>query len=365
MFGATDLRLTGLANPPRLPGRVSRAARRERVETTQALAERIPLMKPEIRGMALALALLALVGCTLTQTDVRKEASAERAIIGGRGISSKRCTFRIAILSRPAKDEIINTVLWRSADEQLVPQDVRRSLDANGLRVGIVTSDLPPEVRELLNDRQRQKVEEITVVNPCGEPTLISMGAAPQLSLFLSRQDRTVGGKSYQDARGFLRLSGSYGETGGVSLRVVPELHHGPFQQTWAPAPSTSPMSPMQFMGKHGQQEETYRDMEVNLMLQPGQVAVLGNLPDKRGSLGDFLYSSIEPNSDRGVQKVVLVWAGRAEASTTSDGKTEAPVLQPAETPEMPARTSDSLGVVKTDPKLGTKESSPAAAAKR
>ncbi len=323
-------------------------------------------MKPEIRAMALALALLALVGCTLTQTDVRKDGNGGRAIVGGRVIAPKRCSFRVAILSRPARDEVINTLLWQSADEQLIPQDVRRSLDANGLRVGIVTSELPAEVRELLSDRQRQKVEEITIVNPCGEPTKITMGTAPQLSLFLSRQDRSVGGKSYQDARGFLVLSGVYGESGGVSLRVVPEMHHGPFQQTWMPAPATSPMAPMQFMGKHGQQEETFRDMEVSLTLLPGQVAVLGSLPDKRGSLGDFLFSAIEPNSDRGVQKVVLIWAARADAPASSDGKTQAPVLQPAETPDMPGAASEPGAAAKPpDSATATKENPSSAASKR
>ena len=62
-------------------------------------------------------------------------------------------------------------------------------------------------------------------------------------------------------------------------------------------------MNPMQFSLKDGQQEETFRELAAAFTLQPGQVAVIGHDPDRRGSLGAFLFTRPEPNSDRLTQQ--------------------------------------------------------------
>jgi hypothetical protein len=317
-------------------------------------------MKPEMRGVALALSLLALVGCTLSQTEIRKANDSPRMLIGNRVIAAKRCLLKVAILSRPVKDEALNTILWRSADEQGVPADTRRALEANGLRVGLITGDLPSEVKEILEARPPHKVDPLSIANPSGEPALVDMASAQQLSLFMSRQDKSVGGKNYSDVHGYLRIVASYDSSIGVSIRAAPELHHGPFQHGWTAAPAVGPMAPMQFMAKTGQQEETFRDLEANLNLMPGQIAVFGSLPEKRGSLGDFLFSGVEPNSDRIVQKVVLVWASRVDPVSPGEVPGETPRLEPAETPDMPVRPAEAV----TKPEAA-KDASPATAPKR
>jgi hypothetical protein len=322
-------------------------------------------MKPEFRAMALAAGLLVLVGCTLTQSELRNKDGNSRTIIGGkRLIAPKSCLLRVAIVTRPAKDEVINTLLWQAADEQLVAPEIRRGLDANGLRIGILTGDLPKEVSALFNDRQRQKIEEISVVNPCDEPSLIALGSAQHLSLLTSKPDQSVAGKNYEDAHGFVRMTARYADAGAVGLHIVPEVQHGPFQQLWTTAPAISPNTPREFIPKHGQQQDTFRDLAASLTLKPGQIAVLGNLPEKRGSLGDFLFSAVEPNSDRALQKVVLVWANRAD-SLPSAQPSLAPVLQPVEVPETTTDTSEPDKKSRSDPVTPAQDATTAAKTRR
>lgn len=282
------------------------------------------------------LATTVLVGCTLTQSGPRKDTDATRQIIGGRVIAPKRCSLRMALLPMPLHDPILNDVVWRGADPQAVDEGPRRLWGANGLRIGRITGELPAEVRSAIDQSQGAlKVEPSTVIVPSGDDALFDLGPkVDQLNLFLSRGDKGPVGKPYRDAKPFLRLVPSH-DAEGVSLRIVPEIHHGPIRQGWSTAPGGA-FSGSQLVSKSGQQEDTLRELAATLTLHPGQVAVLGADPDRSGSLGAFLFTEHEGNSDRRTQKVLLLWAGRLEP--------EAPVatpenLVPVAPSEMPTRS--------------------------
>jgi hypothetical protein len=70
----------------------------------------------------------------------------------------------------------------------------------------------------------------------------------------------------------------------------------------------------------------------------------MGTVPDRRGSLGAFLFTVPDGASDRLLQKVVFLWATRADSvSSTGEHGAGAPAnLKEAEPPEMPARPSGS-----------------------
>jgi hypothetical protein len=113
-----------------------------------------------------------------------------------------------------------------------------------------------------------------------------------------------------------------------VTLRFVPEIHHGPIQHGFGAVPNGGSLAPQRFMVRDGQEEDTLRELAATLILQPGQIAVLGCLPDKQRSLGTFLFTQPEVNSDRLLQKVLLIWASR-----TTQGL---PTLEPIEPPDLP-----------------------------
>ena len=69
-----------------------------------------------------------------------------RSAAAARSSSRSAATLQVAILTRPFRDEAINDAVWSVADEQVVAPEARRALEANGLRVGLITGDLPAEV---------------------------------------------------------------------------------------------------------------------------------------------------------------------------------------------------------------------------
>jgi hypothetical protein len=288
---------------------------------------------------ALALAMMAPVGCALTQSEPHREPILPRLGGGSQILAPKRCTLKMAILSRSAPDAVLNDVLWSVADEQAIAPEARRALETNGLRVGLIVGDLPAEVQSLLDAPPPHKVDPLLIDLPDGDSTLINLsdaGSTAPVSVLLNREGKAIG-KVYENAKGHLRLISSQEGPSGVALRLVPEIHHGPFKRRIGTEASTDEFAPQQFTLKDGQQEETLRELAASLTVQPGQVLVVGCRTDLPHSLGHFLLTEPEPHSDRILQKVLLIWAGRS-ASSAEEGAspTDPPKdLEPVDPPDL------------------------------
>jgi hypothetical protein len=275
--------------------------------------ERRPQVWISLVAVLTAAALLTAVGCALEKNGARSQAIVNR--IGGHNaqiIEPRRCLLRVVILSRPFGEARINEVVWRVADEQIVPPAERHAWEANGLRIGRIIGDPPPELDAILRDTSPQKA-----LNPSsffiesGEQTLISASASvPQASILLNRENR-VFGRDFNDASGFFRVTVQHEGAQGVSLRLVPEIHHGPVQRMIQAVPNAGTIVPQEFRINDGQQEETLRDLPANLVLEPGEVAVVGCRPEQRRTLGSFLFTQAEAHSDQRHQKLILIWASR------------------------------------------------------
>jgi hypothetical protein len=292
---------------------------------------------------AVALVMMAMVGCTLTQSELRKNGLLPtvggHAGKDGTAFLPKRCALKFMIVTKPVSDTVMSNRLWTVVDDQVLPDATREALAANGLRAGVVTGELPPEVQEILNAPPPNRIDPALVIISSGENTLVEMGAAsPSLDLIVNRDGKAVG-KVYDQAKGCLRLTPKYEENHGVGLRIVPELHHGPITRSWSAVQGTT-FDPKQLTMKDGQTEETYRELAAELNLLPGQVAVVGGQSDKPGSLGNFLFTATEVKSDRLLQRVLFIWASRAENDAGSPSPdTESalpPGLKPVDPPEMP-----------------------------
>jgi len=301
------------------------------------------------KRLAFVAAMTAVAGCTLNRTDPRTKDPASTILgrVGGGGevIEPKRCALKVVILPRPLRDKAVHDALWGTADEQAVAPEARQVLQANGLRVGILTGGLPPEVEAAVNAPPPNKVAPAEFNLPDGEPTMVSLSEpAPQASLLLNRDGR-VFGKDYKEASGWFRVTAAREGATGVSLRFVPEIRHGPVLRRYDSLPTNAgTFNAMQFMLKDGQQEETLRELASTLTLQPGQVAVIGCDPDRRGSLGSFLFTQAEGNSDRLIQKVLLVWATRSNPGEPGSQPNPPTSLVPVEPPDLPAPAHKSGG---------------------
>lgn len=300
-------------------------------------------MSPKFKAVVAALAVVV-AGCSLSKPDQRPgsdpNASPANTILGrlgvtGQVIEPKRCALKMVILPRPLRDKAVNDAVWSAADEQVLPPELRRALEANGLRAGVLTGGLPADVETAVNAPPPNKIDPAEFNMPAASNTLVALcDAVPEASLLLNRDGHAFG-KPYKEASGWLRVTADHNGPTGVALRIVPEIHHGPIQRRFDSLPKdTATHSSMQFMLKDGQQEETLRDLAASLTLQPGQILAIGCDPDRRGTLGSFLFTQPEPNSDRLMQKVLLVWASRTNLG--EPGSQPKPGLLPVDPPELP-----------------------------
>lgn len=297
---------------------------------------------------ALATLVVALVGCSLTESNAKREPILKQ--VGGTGgtlVMPRRCVLDVVVLTRPQGDPILNETVWNGTDEQVVEPDLRRAWQANGLRIGRITGDLPPELESLVRSGPPNLPDMHTIVNPSGESTLVDptrTEALPALNLLLSHPDGKIKGKVYQNAKPFLRVTPSHDATDGVAVRVVPELHHGQGGQGYGVMPSAGGVSaPQEFRITNGQQEETFRELAATVDLKDGQFLVVGTRPERRGSLGDALMQKPEGQSDRVLQTLILIWARRADNRTPADQVPEPPpALQPIDPKELAAATPES-----------------------
>ena len=190
-------------------------------------------------------------------------------------------------------------------------------MEANGLRVGVIDGALPPTVESLLSPEAppSDRIDPVVIAVPDGHATPIMLCPdvpAERMTLFLSLDNGAVG-RDYDAAQGFVRVTADRAG-GGVALRVVPEIHHGNEQLRYAPMENVGPFEPEQFVMKDGRLEESFRELAATLNLAPGQALIVGCWPDRPGSLGHFLMTKAEPQSDRLLQCVLFLWATPASA---------------------------------------------------
>ncbi len=272
--------------------------------------------------------LLVLSGCKLTPSRDKPGGALNPVVDPGRVIEAKRCSLTVVILTRPQGDPLLNEIAWSLADEQVVEPELRRALQTNGLRLGRLTGELPSGLSEQLRAKPPNQPDVQMIANASGESALIDANQAqaqPSINLLLSDPQGQVRGKNYSDAKGFLRVTATHEGPSAVSLRLAPELHHGPVQSSFMPIPTGALMMPREFQMSSGQKQETLRDLAATMTLQPGQIAVIGARPDRNGTLGDLLFNKPEGNSDRIKQSLVLIWANRNSVSEAGTGSFELP----------------------------------------
>ena len=208
---------------------------------------RMPVWASILAG-ATAAGLLAVAGCTLDKPENQPKQLFNR--IGGR---RRRPGPRAQAMPDPRADP--RPAVPRPGDQRGGVADGRRTgrsrrpsarpLEANGLR------HRPHHRRAAQGDRDDppgggpEQAQGRPVEHPARERRVDAdqheRRGSPQVSLLVNRDDR-VSGRDYQDASGYLRLTPRHHGAHAVSLRVVPEIQHGPVQRSF-PACPTPPAS--------------------------------------------------------------------------------------------------------------------------
>ena len=155
-------------------------------------------------------------------------------------------TIRLA----PHRHELLRQ-LWREADEQSLPPQLRRELLAEGFRVGTLDNSNSPALVQLLQDSSESQsdsplgdFQEFSAADIARELTvsrhvrnlLPEMRALikifdeqqvlPGLALF-QQENGMLEGQTYREALGIFCVSAVANKDGSAQIQIVPKLEHG------------------------------------------------------------------------------------------------------------------------------------------
>ncbi len=296
-----------------------------------------------------ALALMALAGCNPARSDLRHKAEQVTATVfnvnsgnnrSGQRVEPKFCMLNSAIISRSVGDKVVESSLWDVADEQSIKPELRQALEANGLRVGIITGELPADVIETFHAKAPQaETQWVHFALPDGDTTPIVINEPVESVTLLLNHGGKVDGRDYHNALGRLLITPRQSGPHDIELRVVPQIQHGERRRTIGALQTGDTFAPQEFAIKDAQQEEILRELATSLLVKPGQTLVIGCRAAQARSLGTFLCLQPEAKSDRMLQSVVLIQTGRNNDGTPPLKAVEDPTSEPD---VVPAATSNS-----------------------
>lgn len=227
--------------------------------------------------------------------------------------SQDSVTLEILFARFPDGQPEINGPLWEQIDEQHLSNDLRRRLDANGIRAGLVGGQIPGVLAKLLNqtDQLPSEDQQLEAADLESEPVLrrrlvhlragrrgeiLASGIYDSLPLLI-RNDDELSGHTFTKAQGLLAVHAAAKPDRRVEITLTPELHHGDAHQQWSGREGA-------FRLEMARPREVFDQLQLRFMLAPGQMLVLTSLPDRPGSLGHYFFSD---SSARGPEQKLLV----------------------------------------------------------
>jgi hypothetical protein len=237
----------------------------------------------------------------------------------------------------PPNDPQMNETVWQEIDELHLPADVRRRLEANGLRVGLISGPLPIALEERLDLQEKPATDADLKPLDVDDPTtvrrrqlhvrggkksnILVLGERErrsELSVLLRNDDGRVEGRTYRHVLGLFAAKAFPQGNGTVTLDLVPELEHGDSQKRFVPGDGM-------FRVEFGPPHEVFHQLRCEMELAPGQMLAVTSLPSKPGSLGYQFFH--EKDGDLNVQKMLLVRLARSTLDDRFDdsARTAAP----------------------------------------
>ena len=209
--------------------------------------------------------------------------------------------------------------IWPQLDEISFDLTLRRELEQNGIRCGVVLGAVPPEIQRLL-DATSQALSDDPMENfdlnsdvsshpqtiLCKSGTSKDLTVKPQRhgSLTVLHRDGTAKGKTYLSPALMLKLCGVSRDGGGVRLSVRPFIEHGEYR---------SQVTGQAFAMRREVARETkhWPNLEVTRELQPNQILVLGSTNPPK-ALGAHFFTA-EESGGRQVSTLLLIRVGSSD----------------------------------------------------
>ena len=209
----------------------------------------------------------------------------------------------------PLDKERTADAIWEQIDEQRFDADLRRQLVANGLRAGIV-GGTPPEgltdllalqsdapetsaVRVISNQSAVPRVtRQVKQLNRRDEMSIQASEVQAEAQVLLSDRG-AMGGKTFQQVQGVYMLHAEAIPGQRVKLRLTPELHHGDLRNRRVGSDQGI------FLSTVSREREVFDRLTFEAELSPGELLILGCLPDAKASLGGVFHTASAGGQDQ------------------------------------------------------------------
>lgn len=246
-------------------------------------------------------------GCALLNTSPKAETSS----LPAPPLPANCVVLEVAFVRVPLADEVAYNSIWSEVDEQHFPTDLRRQMSANGLRCGIVGMQLPPKLKEALDDSQPGAVErgEDSLADPELDraPRRIQCRTAQRAKILVTKkleslpllvmEDSCVRGFPLSQAQCLFGLKTYPQGDGRAKIELTPEVEHGEMKT--------------QFIGRDGavqpqlgQDRVVLDKLRLSAILAPGHVLMLAGTPEVKG-VGSSFFT--ETDSGTTYRRILLV----------------------------------------------------------
>ncbi len=260
---------------------------------------------PRLQTFAFALVCALAAGCQVF--DKPPEAALEQ-FLRPAATSPDSVTLEIFHARIPLDKERTADAMWEQIDEQRFDADLRRQLVANGLRAGIV-GGTPPEALSDLMALQSDAPEtsavrvisgqsavprvtrQVKQLNRRDEMSVQASEVQPEAQVLLS-DNGTMGGKTFQQVQGVYTLRAESIPGQRVKMRLTPELHHGDLRNRRVGSDQGI------FLSTVSREREVFEQLAMQAELAPGELLVLGCLPDAKASLGGVFHTASAGGQD-------------------------------------------------------------------
>lgn len=198
------------------------------------------------------------------------------------------------------QDVVWHDELWNLTDEQAFDNDLRRRLAANGLRVGLLTGSLPPDLAARLEPATPASAADGEVPAPAarqavmrrrlsvlpGRDTEVIAAAGLDTLILLEHDGGEVRGGTYRDATAYFALKAWPAADGRMRIEVVPTVKHGAIERSWVGEEGA-------FRLETGQKQQPLERLALATTIPHGSTLLIGATGDASSTAGDAFFRDV------------------------------------------------------------------------
>jgi hypothetical protein len=227
-------------------------------------------------------------------------------------MSADSVVLDIFFVRVPSGDPQLNQELWAEADEQQLPADLRLRLADNGIRAGVLGSQISPALERLVAEpptKPKEDPSELTQFDAeprvmqrhlqlrSGMPGEIIARTTAENFALLESQDGQVVGQTYTKGQGIFQVKTFPQPDGRVRIELAPELHHDEPKIEYVDHAGA-------WLHDVRRPRRLFPELKIEATVAPGEMIVLTSLHDQDGTLGHHCFAE---TTSRGVSQKLLI----------------------------------------------------------